>query len=403
VESRGEEEAREEDEGSAQEEQGMTYKRGKFYWYKFMWNGTLVRESTKQGNDKVARSMESAHRTSLAKGEVGIREKKPSPTLAEFIDKRFEPSIKARFEKSSPKTWLDWYRPNLRAIKAYKPLANTKLDEITTERASDFAARRQEKGLQISSVNSSLRVLRRVLRVAVEWGACPAAPKLKLLPGERHRERVISQNEEARYLTVAPDLLAGTVTILVDTGMRPEECFRLRWESITWTNGRHGTVLITHGKTAAARRVLPMTPRVRAVLEARWERAEQPEEGWVFTAPTKSGHVEKSTLKKQHKGVFKTLKDEAEKNDEKPVRPFVLYDLRHTFLTRLGESGCDVWTLARIAGHSNIKQSSRYVHPSGDAVLDAMERMGEKSGGHKIGHNAKTANRPTRTQRLLTQ
>jgi integrase len=373
------------------------------YWYKFMWQGKLIRESTKQGNDKVARSMESAHRTSLAKGEVGIRERKPSPTLADFIDKRFEPSVKATFEKSSPKTWLDWYRPNLRAIKAYKPLANTKLDDITTEKASDFAAHRQEKGLQISSVNSSLRVLRRVLRVAAEWGASPSAPKLKLFPGERQRERVISLNEEARYLTAAPDLLAAIVTILADTGMRPEECFRLRWESVTWTNGRHGTVLITHGKTAAARRVLPMTPRVRAVLEARWEKAEQPEEGWVFTASTKSEHVEKSTLKKQHKGVFKTLHEEAEKNNDKSVRPFVLYDLRDTFLTRLGESGCDVWTLARIAGHSNIKQSSRYVHPSDDAVLGAMERMGGKSGGHKIGHNAKNANQPTRTQRQLTQ
>ena len=64
-----------------------------------------MRESTNQGNDKVARQMESAHRTSLAKGEVGIREKKPSPTLAEFIDKRFEPWVQATFEKSSPKTW----------------------------------------------------------------------------------------------------------------------------------------------------------------------------------------------------------------------------------------------------------------------------------------------------------
>jgi len=178
----------------------------------------------------------------------------------------------------------------------------------------------------------------------------------------------------------------------------------LRWESVTWTNGRNGTVIITHGKTAAARRVLPMTPRVRAVLEARWENSGTPDEGWIFTAPTKSGHIEKSTLKKQHKGVFKTLKEEAEKDDEKPVRPFVLYDLRHTFLTRLGESGCDVWTLARIAGHSNIKQSSRYVHPSDDAMLNAMERMdSHKSGGHKIGHNAKNENRPTRTQRQLTQ
>src|SRR5882724_7128720 len=126
------------------------------YWYKFMWQGRLVRESTKQGNDKVARQMESAHRTSLAKGEVGIREKKPCPSVAEFIDKRFEPWAKATFEKSSPKTWLDWYRPNLRAIKAFKPLANCKLEEITTEKTAEFGAHRQGQGLQISSTNSSL-------------------------------------------------------------------------------------------------------------------------------------------------------------------------------------------------------------------------------------------------------
>jgi hypothetical protein len=30
------------------------------YWYKFVWQGALVRESTKQRNDKVARNMESA-------------------------------------------------------------------------------------------------------------------------------------------------------------------------------------------------------------------------------------------------------------------------------------------------------------------------------------------------------
>ncbi len=38
--------------------------------------------------------------------------------------------------------------------------------------------------------------------------------------------------------------------------------------------------------------------------------------------------------------------------------PFVLYSLRHTFLTKLGESGCDAWTLARIAGHSSMAMSA---------------------------------------------
>ena len=69
------------------------------------------------------------------------------------------------------------------------------------------------------------------------------------------------------------------------------------------------------------------------------------------------------------------------------MRPFVLYSLRHTFLTRLGASGCDVWTLMRIAGHSSITISSRYVHPSEDTVLDAVERLGR----HKIGHSEENA------------
>src|SRR3990167_3439676 len=234
----------------------MIYKRGKggIYWYRFQWRGTLIREATRQTNDKVARQMEAAHRTSLAKNEVGIREKKQAPTLIAFIDSRFEPWAKATFEKTSPKTWLDWYRVGLRAIKACKSLADARLDEITSETISGFAAHRQVQNLQVSTVNSSLRVLRRVLRLAVEWGALETMPRGKMLPGERQRERVVGHEEESRYLSAAPEPLGSIAAVLADTGMRPEECFRLCWESITWVNGRHGTLLVTHGKTAAARR-----------------------------------------------------------------------------------------------------------------------------------------------------
>ena len=106
----------------------------------------------------------------------------------------------------------------------------------------------------------------------------------------------------------------------------------------------------------------------------------------MWPAATRSGHVEPSSLRKQHSKTFGMIAEEASKRNEKPVRPFVLYSLRHTFLTRLGESGCDAWTLARIAGHASINISARYVHPSDDAVLDAISRLG----GHKIGHNQNT-------------
>ena len=217
----------------------------------------------------------------------------------------------------------------------------------------------------------------------VEWNVLGAAPKLKVLPGERRRERVITQEEEARYLAAAPDLLASIASVLVDTGMRPEECFRLVWEHITWHSGRNGVLLIPSGKSAAARRVIPMTARVRSILQSRWEGAGKPEDGWVWPAQTKSGHVEPSSLRKQHEAAFRALAEDAARSNEKFVRPLVLYSLRHTFLTRLGQSGCDAWTLARIAGHSSIAISARYVHPSEDAVLDAMSRLG----GHKMGHS----------------
>jgi integrase len=374
------------------------YKRGGVYWYKFMWQGKLIRESTKQGNDKIARNMESAHRTALAQGLVGIREKKQAPTLAEFIESRFEPWAKATFENTRQKSWL-WYRVGMKAIRDYKPLAGTKLDEISSETISDFAAHRQGKGLAVSSVNSNLRVLRRILRLAAEWGVLAAAPKIKRLPGEAHRDRVVTPEEEARYLAAAPELLASVASLLVDTGMRPEECFRLRWEAITWVNGRHGSLRVTHGKTAAARRILPMTPRVRNVLQSRWEAAGKPEEGWVWPAPTRSGHVEGSSLRKQHANTFEAIKEEAKKVEAKPVRAFVLYSLRHTFLTRLGEACCDAWTLARIAGHTSISMSARYVHPSEDAVFAAISRLG----GHKIGHSEETTLPQPRAQRVLTQ
>lgn len=50
-------------------------------------------------------------------------------------------------------------------------------------------------------------------------------------------------------------------------------------------------------------------------------------------------------------------------------------------------TGCDVWTHAKIAGWGNIAISTRYVHPSEQAVLRAYSQMG----GHNSGHSAENA------------
>jgi integrase len=284
--------------------------------------------------------------------------------------------------------WL-WFRGGIRALLAFKPLASARLDAISNELAAEFASYRLAKDMQVSTVNSSLRVLRRILRLAVEWGATESAPKISLLPGERHRETVVTPEQERRYLEHAPEPLRSIATVLADTGLRPDECYSLRWEDLNWSNGRNGTLLITHGKTTAARRLIPMTPRVRFVLETHWEDAQKPAVGWVWPAPTRKGHIDHSSLKKQHARAF--LNANKETKGPHKLTPWVLYAFRHTFLTRLGESGCDAWTLARIAGHSSIAISSRYVHPSEDVVLNAMERLS----GHKIGHSSNILGLPS--------
>ena len=44
-------------------------------------------------------------------------------------------------------------------------------------------------------------------------------------------------------------------------------------------------------------------------------------------------------------------------------------------LTRLGEAGADAFTIMRIAGHSSVTVSQRYVHPTPEGMERAFERL----------------------------
>ncbi len=155
--------------------------------------------------------------------------------------------------------------------------------------------------------------------------------------------------------------------------MRPGEVFSLRWENIC-LNGTGGLIQVTEGKTKAARRMLPMVPLVYAALKSRQEAAGNPEEGWIFPASSREGHLNKDTAKDQHKRALVSASAKAEKAGQKPLRAFQPYVLRHTALTQLAEAGCDVFTLARIAGHSSITITQRYVHPQADAIERAFQQ-----------------------------
>jgi integrase len=169
-----------------------------------------------------------------------------------------------------------------------------------------------------------------------------------------------------------PFLLRDVATVLLDCGLRPDECFRLRWEHV-----RDGALHVPFGKTENARRTIPLTPRLAALIEMR--RAVASGE-WVFPAPTRSGHMEKSTLKKQHPKAYRIAK----------VAAFSRYTFRHTCLTRWAEYR-DPFTLAYLADHSDFSTTRRYVHPQAETVRAAMERARSARGRHSSGHSDEKA------------
>jgi hypothetical protein len=61
------------------------FKRGRTYWFHFLYDGQHVQRSTKQGNPRTARQIEAAFRTALAKGDVGITERQKAPGFKEAM------------------------------------------------------------------------------------------------------------------------------------------------------------------------------------------------------------------------------------------------------------------------------------------------------------------------------
>jgi integrase len=218
-------------------------------------------------------------------------------------------------------------------------------------------------------------------------------PKVKLLSGERHRERVSVREEHLYFKGASSDamdsyadsfLLRDVTTILLDCGLRPEECFRLRTENVA-----EGKLEVYFGKTENARRRVPMTPRVKAILEMRLSKSNG--STWVFPATTKSGHIESSSLKKQHgkavEEATRIMREETGRSDQ-GLEPFELYTLRHTCLTRWAPH-MDPWTLAYLAGHRDMNITKRYVHPQEETVRLAMDRARGDLSGHTSGHTVK--------------
>ncbi|MBA3323117.1 MAG: tyrosine-type recombinase/integrase [Pyrinomonadaceae bacterium] len=90
--------------------------------------------------------------------------------------------------------------------------------------------------------------------------------RVKFLAENNEQTRVLSLDEANLYLLAASQPLQDIATLMLETGMRPEEVCRIRRENV---NLEHGYLFNPYGKTKAAKRKVPLSNRASAVLSKR--------------------------------------------------------------------------------------------------------------------------------------
>ncbi len=220
-----------------------------------------------------------------------------------------------------------------------------------------------------------------MLKFAMEWGKVDKAlPKVEMLPGENHRDRVLTDGRRGRYLEAAtaigeaiqeayqralmgiratmrgkqpikpedPFLLRDVATVLLDCGLRPEECFRLSWEHV-----RDDALHVPFGKTENARRDNPTHAEGRGVdgdaagTRRQWRMG-------LSRADPKRAHREIHSEEATSEGV----------QAREGCADFPLYTFRHTCLTRWA-AYMDPYTLGIPGGPQRLLHDTALCSPAG--------------------------------------
>ncbi len=340
------------------------YRRGKVWWYNFEFQGRRVQESSGFTNKKRALDAEAVRRTELLERRAGISQKKLAPKFEEHVEKFLAWSK----QQHRPKT-RELHGTNCDTLLRF--FRGKWLDEITPGMVEDFKlaraneARRNvhdESQIRISpaTVNRALTTLKKLFHHADnDYGIPNPVSKVQFLSEGPGRTRVVQFAEEIKYLAEASQPLKDIAQIILDTGLRPEEVFRIRVENLDFTAR---TIFNPFGKTKAARRKVTMTADVYQLLKHRVKNAKG-----VFVFPAKAD-VTKATC-----GVRKAHDAAVER--AKIADHFRLYDLRHTFATRAVAAGVDLPTLSAILGHTSITMTMRYVHPAEEQKRVAVGKL----------------------------
>jgi integrase len=245
-----------------------------------------------------------------------------------------------------------------------------RLRDIKAGDLEDFKQKRlatptqYKRDRSLSAVQRELETLRALMRWCVkrEWLRVSPFDRCEepiiSKTSESRRDRVLSIEEEERLLAACVEPRAHLRAILVcglDSAMRRGEMLQLRW---AFVNLLHGVINLPGEITKTGKpRSVPITPRLRAELEALKEKAKRDDSALVFDG---IGDFKRS---------FSTACRIAR------VQDFRLHDARHTAITRMIAAGINHALVMSVSGHDQMSTFQRYLNPQAHTLREVAERL----------------------------
>ena len=303
-----------------------------------------------------------------------------------FIEKRSQPPFRAE------KTHI----ANLHAVKFLRPVfGSCRLAEITPEAIENYIEQRLSCGRRIhtkfglvhrgklkpATVHQAFRVLNRMFNVALKQKRVTANPCSMIefpvsVRKSTRKPHYMTASEQERIEFFAPSYLRHVVVIMSEMGLRPyKELTPMRKAQVDLANR---LVHIPDSKTPNGEGDMPMTDRAWQAFKERIE--ETPGSEYLFPSPvTKSKKPYITGLKK----VWATTLRRA------GVAHFSLYELRHTFATRLSAGGVADHFVTQMLRQGDSGVFKRYSQAKLNMMREALARLDRKANEH--GENFGTA------------
>ena len=355
------------------------YKRGGVYWFSFIFDERRIQKSTKQGNRKAAIDIESAYRTALAKGEVGITPpKRERRTVSELLD-----ALKASYEqdgKLSPQ--------NASLISRAKQDFGAKMaTELNADDIGTYIQRRKAEGAKNSSINRVTEILRRAYKLA----GIPVPPMERLSEKNNVRQGFFSEAELTALIAELPADLQDFTSFAAACGMRKGEVAGLTWKMIDGDELRIPGEICKNGKD----RILPLSGELSEIIERRRATLLHEKNGTVQMCEYifHRGGSPVAGIKKSWQtaaiavglGIMVCKKCGGQGHEKyckkcKTARKYegkLFHDLRRTAVRNMVKAGVNTQVAKRWSGHTSDSMFERYSILTTDDMREAQKRTEE--------------------------